>query len=276
MTFTVELKHMPSSPSASSSSGPAAGTTAGAKLQPKEHGAYAILGIPMVTALLITGPTIVGVCVAVAAIAGFLAHEPLLVTWGHRGARAQRTTPTAARSLTWLLLLTLVCGSLAWLIGTSSVRLSLLACAALAASSFVVAIAGQHRSLLGQLWGVVGLSIPCLPILLAGGMADPVALQLWGIWLIGFTGTTMAVRSVIAYQKRQSRRIAVVVIAVLSAMVAAIMWTGETWAASVLPMLLMSWFLLAWPPPAKQLRRVGWTLVVGTVATALWMIISVV
>ena len=60
---------------------------AAANLKPKEHGAYAILAIPIVTAILVTGPTVVGLCVAVASLAGFLAHEPLLVALGHRGAR---------------------------------------------------------------------------------------------------------------------------------------------------------------------------------------------
>jgi YwiC-like protein len=45
-----------------------------ANLSPKEHGAYAILAIPIVTAIFITGLTLVGLCVAIASIAGFLAH----------------------------------------------------------------------------------------------------------------------------------------------------------------------------------------------------------
>ena len=77
-----------------------------AKLKPKEHGAYAILGIPIVTALLVAGPQVAGVCVAIAAVAGFLAHEPMLVAVGHRGARAQRATPAARRRLALLLGLT--------------------------------------------------------------------------------------------------------------------------------------------------------------------------
>ena len=46
---------------------------------PREHGAYGQLAFPLVTALVIAGVTLSGVLIAVAAIAGFLAHEPLLV-----------------------------------------------------------------------------------------------------------------------------------------------------------------------------------------------------
>ncbi|WDQ16788.1 YwiC-like family protein [Rhodopirellula sp. P2] len=48
-----------------------------AKLKPKEHGAYAILAIPLITSLIVAGLTWGGLCVAAASGAGFLAHEPL-------------------------------------------------------------------------------------------------------------------------------------------------------------------------------------------------------
>ena len=85
-----------------------------ASLNPKEHGAYAILSVPIATAFLIAGPTMPGLCIALAALAGFFANEPLLVAWGHRGSRAQRTTPSAMRRLAILTAITVACGSLAW------------------------------------------------------------------------------------------------------------------------------------------------------------------
>ena len=178
---------------------------AAANLKPKEHGAYAILAIPIVTAILVTGPTIVGLCVAVASLAGFMAHEPLLVALGRRGARAQRTTPHAQRRLGVLLTVTIAGGIIALVAGSTSVRNSLILCCALALVCFVLAIAGKHRTLGGQLWGIIGLSVPCVPILLAGDTLIQLAMEAWGTWLIGFGATTLAVRGVIASQKRQSR-----------------------------------------------------------------------
>ncbi|MCS7465402.1 YwiC-like family protein [Stieleria sp. ICT_E10.1] len=246
--------------------------TPAAKLKPKEHGAYAILGIPIATSLLIAGISVPGVCVAIASVTGFLAHEPLLVAWGHRGARAQRSTPAATRRLVILTGFTILCGCVALLAGSNPVRISLLGCLGLASTSFVLAVAGNHRSLLNQLWGIVGLSVPCVPILLAGAIPTDLAIEIWTTWLIGFAATTMAVRGVIAAQKRHPRTIHGLAISALSVLVLG----RYTWSSSLvivtLPMLAMSGLLMIWPPPAKHLKRVGWTLVVGTVVTAVWMI----
>ena len=145
----------------------------------------------------------------------------------------------------------------------------------LPAGSFVLAIAGKHRTLGGQLWGIIGLSVPCVPILLAGDIPVGLTMEAWGTWLIGFGATTLAVRGVIASQKRQSRAIHWGVIAGLSIAVAALTWAGFQIPIVTLPMISMSWYLLYAPPPAKQLKRVGWTLVGGTFATACWMAIMV-
>ena len=243
-----------------------------AELKPKEHGAYAILGVPIVTALLIAEPTLPGMFISIAAITGFLAHEPLLVAWGHRGRRAQRTTPAAKKRLTFLIAITVAGGSLAFLLGDTSVRVALGACLLLAASSFIISANGKHRTLGGQIWGIVGLSAPCVPILIAGSQPLWQALEIWLLWLIGFASTTMAVRAVIAVQKRQPRTIHWAVITGLSVVSAALITLGTSFAVALLPMIIMSWYLMIQPPPAKQLRRVGWSLVAGTVATALWMV----
>lgn len=245
-----------------------------AKLKPKEHGAYAILGIPIVTALVVAGPTIVGVCVAIAAVTGFLAHEPLLVTMGGRGSRAKRTTPAATRRLWMLLGVTAVGGCIAMIFGSTPVRYALLGCGMLAIISFSLAITGKHKALGGQLWGVVGLSVPCVPIFLAGNLTSSQTAEAWGTWLIGFAATTMAVRGVIAAQKRQSRMIHWAAITALTLLVAAMTYDSLTLPIATVPMLAMSWYLMFDPPHAKQLKRVGWTLVLGTVVSAIWMIVS--
>lgn len=243
-----------------------------AAMEPKEHGAYAILGIPIVTSLIIAGASVSGVCIAIAAIAGFLAHEPLLIVWGLRGQRAKRSTPAARKRLLLLLLLTLAGGTTALILGSPAVRWALLACALLATTGFALAIAGKHRTLGGQLWGIVGLSVTCLPILLAGGLAVSTSLEIWTAWIIGFTATTLAVRSVIAAQKRKPRSIHWVGIGALSLVVAALTVSPYSLAIVTLPMLVMSWYLLIAPPSAKHLKRVGWSLVVCTVTSSVWMI----
>jgi hypothetical protein len=226
------------------------------QLKPKEHGAYAILAIPILTALSVCSPSVASACIAVASITGFLAHEPLLVAIGHRGARAQRTSPAATKRLALLLAITIACGSTALLLGDTKVRFALAACAAMAIVSFSVAIAGKHRTMAGQLLGVVGLSIPCLPLLLAGGIELPVSMEVWGTWLIGFMSTTIAVRSVIASQKRQSRMFHIMMLSFLTLAVLLATVVGKLdLPIATTPMLAMSWFLLWSPPPAKYLYQ---------------------
>ncbi|WP_153558306.1 YwiC-like family protein [Roseimaritima sediminicola] len=247
------------------------------KLQPKEHGAYAVVGIPLITALMIAGQTpagltLAGLSIAVATITGFLAHEPLLVAFGHRGSRAQRTTPAALRQLGWMLGVTLTSGVLAVAASDAPVRWALVGCGAAAVVGFVLAAAGHHRTLGGQLWGLLALSAPFVPILLASSLPLATVLEAWGTWLLGFTATNQAVRGVIAAQKRHRRTLPWTVVTLLSLLVVGSTLSGFAIPIVTLPMLLITWYLLIDPPHAKHLKRLGWALVLGTVATAIWMV----
>jgi hypothetical protein len=115
---------------------------------------------------------------------------------------------------------------------------------------------------------MAGLSLPSVPMLLAGQCERDVAVEIWATWLLGFTATTFVVHSVIAAQKRQSRRRHVGILLLVTGLVLG-GWAGgwpRLLAAS--PMLVTSWYLLASPPPARHLKRVGWTLVAATSLTA--------
>ena len=157
-------------------------------------------------------------------------------------------------------------------LGSTHVRWSLIACLAIALSGFAVALAGRHRTLGGQLWGVVGLSIPSVPILIAGGISLSGAMMVWIAWLLGFASTTIAVRSVIAAQKRQPRWTHTTILGLISLIIGFCIALEIYWPLVTLPMIALSWCLLIARPPAKHLKRVGWTLVVGTIATALLVI----
>ena len=68
-------------------------------LVPREHGAYAEIAVPLVTALWMRPPTLAAVAWATAAVCGFFAHEPILVLLGRRGARTRQVRGRAARRL---------------------------------------------------------------------------------------------------------------------------------------------------------------------------------
>jgi hypothetical protein len=242
--------------------------TSTVSLNPKEHGAYAIVMIPLLTALLSSDPSVVGVAVVVASLCGFFAHEPLLIALGHRGGRVQRDAPHARSQATWLLVLSVLAGATAMWFGTSSVRGALVGCLFLALASLTLAVARQHRTLGGQLFGVASLSAPCVPILMAGGLSVPQTLLVWSVWLAGFVSTTLAVRGVIAAQKRHSRTLHWSGLGLATVAITGAAWAGVWLPLATLPMIAASWLLMMWPPPAKYLKRVGWTLVIGTIATA--------
>ena len=56
---------------------------------PREHGAYGQLLLPVLTAMAMGRPTLAAVALAASAAAAFVAHEPLMVLIGRRGARAR-------------------------------------------------------------------------------------------------------------------------------------------------------------------------------------------
>ena len=65
-------------------------------LMPREHGAYAQLGFPLATGLILARGDLGAVGFAVVAISLFLMHEPVAVLAGVRGARLKDTLSTVA------------------------------------------------------------------------------------------------------------------------------------------------------------------------------------
>src|SRR5512140_1483244 len=59
-------------------------------LIPREHGAYGQLGFPLLAALGCGRPGVAALCLVLAFVAAFIAHEPVLILLGDRGTRARR------------------------------------------------------------------------------------------------------------------------------------------------------------------------------------------
>lgn len=251
------------------------GSGAAVKLNPKEHGAYAILGVPLATSILLAGPTLVGMLVVVASIAAFFAHEPLLVACQHRGKRAQAATPAAQQRLVLLAAVTVGCTALAALLGSDSVRIALLGAGLLASIAIGLAVAGKHRSLAGQIVGVLGLSAPSLPIALSRDGTEwaqlvPAA-EVWVTWMLGFAAAIVSVRGIIAFQKHRPRTYHWVAIILLTMAFGTLLCTPLKLTATALPLLALAWYLMISPPAARLIKRVGWMFVCGAVATGLGM-----
>ncbi|MBI1313039.1 hypothetical protein GC176_17250 [bacterium] len=246
-----------------------------ADLRPKEHGAYAILGVPLVTALIITGFHSTGVLIAVAAAAGFFAHEPLMILIGQRGRRARSDTPQATRILLTRLMIALACGVLAFGQGSAAVRYWLAASLIVAAIEFVLLTVGRSRALITQLVGIAGLTLPAAAVV-AVGNSQTTALQFWLIWVIGRMATTTAVRAAVAHHRQSTARRALWGCDSLLALTFAAAGSGLTFGSPAwlvgLPLLIAAAALRLATPHPKHLKRVGWGLLTVNVAAGLLMV----
>ncbi|MCA9193115.1 MAG: YwiC-like family protein [Planctomycetales bacterium] len=239
--------------------------------KPKEHGAYAILILPIVTAIACGNNSVPGWCVILAAVAGFLSHEPLLIVLGGRGKRAQRLAGSAFRRWLGLVVITSLTGGVALVMGDSEARWSLVGCLMLAGFGFMMAYRDLNRTFGAQLLGVGALSMPVVPLQILAGCEWQIAYQVWAVWMLGFAATTTSVRSIVAAKKRLPRHIHWILLATLTA--CCLVWGlrgVRPWA--VLPMLIAAWWLFLFPPAVRHIRRVGWTLVGVTLLTAVAMI----
>jgi hypothetical protein len=247
---------------------------------PKEHGAYGQLIFPMVTALAIGRPSIAALSVAAAAVFIFLAHEPLLVLLGQRGPRAARER--RGQALRWFIACTtaaIALGITALLAIEPSLRPTLAVPAALAAVVVLLIVARREHTTAGEIASAIALSSLAYPVSLASGASPLGARTCALVFASGFVAATICVRAVIANTRRppaiDARGIGVLVavfgIAALVSMAKNAVVTGiAPWAAA--PLATGGGVLAIAPPSARQLRRVGWTLVATTAATSLVLV----
>lgn len=238
-------------------------------LWPREHGAYGQLGLPLLTALLLGSPSIGALMLVVAAVSAFLAHEPLLVLLGSRGTRAKRELGASARR--WMLglaSLALASGAVALTLGDDQLSL-----ACLVPLGWVVALApfvwlGREKSTLGELVAAAALTAAGLPVAVSAGLTLERAALVWAVWCIAFAASTVSVRSVIATGRGEPVDWGLWGVGP-AALLAAAWLTHHSWVGlATAPMLLVSGWLVIRPPPPRDLRKVGWTLMASSASTA--------
>lgn len=238
-------------------------------LAPREHGAWGQLGVPLAASLVAAPLTIAGLALAAASVALFAAHEPLLVAAGRRGPRALREDgPRARRRLASLAAVGVALGGGALHGASSAVRASVALPLALTALVGVFIARDAERTLAGETVAAAALAAAGVPVACAGGVPVSAALWAWAAWAAGFGVVTPAVRGVIAHARAPSplaRRAAALVPAL--AAWAALAALAPAWCAlAASPFVAAAATLVAAPPPPRQLRRVGWALVVSSLA----------
>lgn len=177
-----------------------------AALWPREHGAYVQLLAPLLSALAFAPATPAAFVCAALASALFLAHEPLVVLLGQRGAKCLAANASAARK--HLTIRLLVASLLAfWLaLAAPAVALALALPAALAAAALISLLQRREKSLLGELTAAAALTSFSAPVLLAAG----VPLSAVGVFMAGWL-TVQALATVMArgfvYRRRDRERL---------------------------------------------------------------------
>jgi len=250
-------------------------------LIPREHGAYAELGFPLLSGLVLGSAGLASWLLVAAAILLFVANEPLVVLLGIRGKRMQQEQAGAARRLLAILGGLGVAAGLAalWLCPPMARWLALIP-AALGACLVPVVLSRNLKSLTGEVIAAAAFSAMHLPVAAAGGATGAL---LWGPAPLWFVTTVVATLAVHAIKAR--------VTGATPWMPAAAQWSG--WLALAGALAIAAW-LPAWRvvalaaclplagaiavnhlrPSPRRLKQVGWTVVAANALALTLLTIS--
>lgn len=171
-------------------------------LLPKEHGAYAELAFPLITGLALAPPSAAALALGGAAVALFLANEPVAILLGARGRRLKGETADRARSrFAFLLGGATGLGLLGiWRAG-QEIWPEVLFPAAAAFLLIPLVFQGRQKTLSGEFLVITAFATLPLPLAAASG-ADPArALAATGVWWISFALGTLEVHAIKARLK---------------------------------------------------------------------------
>ncbi len=237
-------------------------------LIPREHGAYAELGFPLLSGLVLASPGAASFLFVLAAILLFLANEPVVVLAGGRGKRLQQEMgPSARRQLFLLAALGVGAGVAAMALAPVAARWLALVPGAFAAFLLPAVLSKKLKSLAGEAVAAAAFSAMHLPVAAAGGAAGEL---LWGPPVMWFATTMVATFSVHAIKSRVTgAQPWVVSLATWSAPAALALALAAAWLlpayravalAACLPLAgVLAVNRLALSP--KKLKQVGWTVV---------------
>lgn len=239
-------------------------------LMPREHGAYAQLGFPLVTGLIYARADLGAVGFAVAAIGLFLAHEPLAVLAGVRGPRLRDALgELARRRLFWLGVAAAL--GLVVAIGLAPPRAWLASAIPGGLALLLLPLLGTRRlkSLPGEALVAAVFSTSVLPVALCGPAPWRSAGVAAVVWFSAVLPAILAVHAIkVAHKGRPKGRwtltaapgfAAGIGLATIAAALLLPAWARELLA--VLPPAIAVLALGLFPPHPRYLKRVGWTMV---------------
>ena len=227
-------------------------------LIPREHGAYAQLGAPLVAALVAFGASLAGGLLALGVCVAFVANESLLVVLGHRGKRVK--TEEGARAKRWLAVLVPV-GVLSGTAGLALAPQAIGIATLVAIPAFVLvwfAWQRRERTLAGELVAAIALSGASAPVAVASGSSLSAAMLGWLAWSVGYGLTVVVVHRVILRKRRPPNAIDAIAFVTSIALTCGAVALGLV---AALPLAACSLGLWIVAPSPSRLRAVGFVLV---------------
>lgn len=243
-------------------------------LAPKEHGAYGELAFPLISGLAIGAPGLAAWAFALAAVALFWVHEPLLVLLGRRGVRAYREAATRAkRAIAIGVGFAVALGGCGLVFAPMSARLVALVPVAFAAAAAWRLSARTEKTPVGETIVAGALTGAVLPVAVASGVPIDVALQIWAGWFYGFTVCTVGVHAVKGRVRRPPPRGPIVVATLLAVglVPAGLVWPHAALVAAPLTTAGLGAALA--PVGPRRLRELGWAIIAACVLSsvlAIW------
>jgi hypothetical protein len=229
----------------------------------------------LATALASTTPTLAALAFAAAAVSVFFLHEPVLVLLGRRGKKAR--TDGASRCWQRVGLLGASACFFATLFVALAPRVALVGALLPAVLGGVVASLvwfDREKTAVGELAAAGALSAVAVPVALASGAPGSIVAAAWAAWCIGLGASTWSVRSVIARAKNTTEtRLVALGIPAGTLSVVALGFGARPFMLAAPMLCAASAIALAHPHP-RHLRRVGWSLVAASTATAVLLVVA--
>lgn len=170
------------------------------QLIPREHGAYAELGFPLLSGLVLGSPGAASWLFVAAAVLLFVANEPLVVLLGARGRRLKEELAGPARlQLAILGALGAAAGFAAMALAPPAARWLALVPAGFAAGLAPVVLSKNLKTLPGEVVAGAAFSAMHLPVAAAGGVTG---VLLWAPFVLWFVVTVVATLAVHAVKAR--------------------------------------------------------------------------
>jgi hypothetical protein len=247
-----------------------------APLWPREHGAYAQLGVPLAAALVARTPKFAGSLLAVAACLAFLANEPLLVMLGHRGKRARTALGELARRRLIVTAGAAIATGIAGLVLAPPIALAVAAAVAIPSAALIVLGWRRHaHSWWGELVAAIALPGASAPVAVAGGASVTAALACWLAWSIGYGASVVAVHHVLA-GKRRTRAGDLLRLGMLGVTGLLIGIAARPLPALVVaaPLVALAGVIASVTPSARRVRAIGVAMVVASTVSAVLAVIA--